>query len=248
MLQWITGYLISLVRYPSGVHNTGFFQKNVPPNAPDWIETHRWGIEVKKDYVVASVLQTLEWLAGIGTIEFHILPLQPPDYKKPSYLVFDFDPPESMGFTELLSFSQLFHHHLQSEGIQSFLKTSGKKGVHLLCPANHLHVTSGFNYVRDLTQSFLTSHPGLVTTELRKIKRGNRLFIDIYRNHPGQTIVAPLSVRATPEATVSMPLDWTILRNIKSPADFTLLSVTKMLDKKNWRPWRNFPNQKTRPV
>jgi len=240
MMQWINGQLLSLVRFPNGLNSPGFFQKNAPANAPKWIKTKRWGIEVKKDYMVADSTHTLEWLAGIGTIEFHILGLRPPDYKKHSLLFFDLDPPASMQFSEVLSFSQLFHEHLQSEGLKTFIKTSGKNGVHLICPVSKKQIAPDFDYAMGITQSFLSKNPGLATTELRKIKRGQRLFIDVYRNHPGQTLVAPLSLRATPTASVSMPLDWSELNTVESPAEFNLSSVLKLLSGKKWKPWKNF--------
>lgn len=248
MIRWIYGHLLTLVRFPNGISNPGFFQKNAPSNTPHWIQTKHWGIKIKKDYVVATTTQTLAWLASMGTVEFHIMGLSPPQYKKHTLLFFDLDPPGSMDFQEVLSFSELFHEHLKSEDLNAYIKTSGKNGIHLICPLIKNRVRLNFEDVRALTQSFLLKHPGLATTELRKGRRGQRLFIDIYRNHPGQTLVAPLSLRATPLATVSMPLEWGQLKEVKSPTDFNLSTVLNLMANKKWQPWKNFPKWKSNPA
>lgn len=225
ILASIKGRPLSVVRYPDGIQGEHFFQKNLPDWAPDWLEHVTLG-EEKKNYVIATEDASLAWLANMACIELHQMHSRAPHFDKPDYIVYDFDPPENFKFPQVAELALEFKEHLEGLGYHPFLKTTGRKGLHILTP---VEPKWGFHEVfeaaRAAAQPFVEAHPTSLTLQIKKDRREGKVLLDIYRNRQSQTIIAAYSARGLPGATVSTPLHWEELPSLETPAVFHLNSV-----------------------
>ena len=225
ILAHVKGRPLSLVRYPDGITGESFFQKNRPKWAPDWLEHAMLG-EHKKDYVIATEDASLAWLANLGGIELHQMHSRAPDFDKPDYLVYDLDPPDDMKFPDVAALALEFKEHLEKFGYHPFLKTTGRKGLHILTPLEPKWAFhEAFEAARAVAQPFVESHPSSLTLQIKKEHRKGKVLLDIYRNRQSQTIIAPYSLRGLPGAPVSTPLQWDELKSLQSPKVFNLHTV-----------------------
>lgn len=225
ILSHIKGRPLSLVRFPDGIDGGMFFQKNRPEWAPQWIESIALGTEEKKDYVLATEEASLVWLANLACIELHQMHSRAPHYDKPDYMVFDFDPPDDFGFPNVAKLAIEFRQHLESFGYHAFVKTTGRKGLHVVAP---LHQRWSFDEVFEaaklVAQPFVDKN-GEMTLHIKKESRKGRVLLDIYRNRQSQTIVSSYSARGLPGATVSMPLRWDDLASLKDLREWNIRTV-----------------------
>jgi DNA ligase D-like protein (predicted ligase)/DNA ligase D-like protein (predicted polymerase)/DNA ligase D-like protein (predicted 3'-phosphoesterase) len=236
ILAHVKGRPLSLVRYPDGIGGESFFQKNRPDWAPDWIDHVALG-EEKKDYVIATEEASLVWLANLACIELHQMHSRAPHFDKPDYIVYDFDPPENFKFPEVAELALEFKEHLESFGYHPFVKTTGRKGLHVVAPIEpKWDFHKAFEAAKAVAQPFVDSHPSLLTLQIKKEHRKGKVLLDIYRNRQSQTIVSAYSVRGLPGAPVSTPLHWEELGSIESPKAFDLRSVPQRVIQ-NGDPW-----------
>src|SRR5881296_973703 len=225
ILAQVKGRPLSLVRYPDGIGGESFFQKNRPDWAPDWIEYVTLG-EEKKDYVIATEEASLVWLANLACIELHQMHSRAPHFDKPDYIVYDLDPPEDFRFPQVAQLALEFKEHLESFGYHPFVKTTGRKGLHVLAPIEpKWEFHEAFEAAKAVAQPFVDSHPSSMTLQIKKEHRKGRVLLDIYRNRQSQTIVAAYSVRGLPGAPVSTPLQWEDLASLESSKAFDLTNV-----------------------
>lgn len=236
ILAHVKGRPLSLVRYPDGIGGESFFQKNRPDWAPDWLEHVTLGDE-KKDYVIATEEASLVWLANLACIELHQMHSRAPHFDKPDYIAYDFDPPEDFKFPSVAELVMEFKEHLESFGYHPFVKTTGRKGLHVLTPIEpKWEFQKVFEAAKALAQPFVDSHASSLTLQIKKEHRKGKVLLDIYRNRQSQTIVAAYSVRGLPGAPVSTPLHWEELTSLKSPKVFDLESVPQRV-LQNGDPW-----------
>ncbi|HEY5767463.1 MAG TPA: non-homologous end-joining DNA ligase [Candidatus Udaeobacter sp.] len=236
ILAHVKGRPLSLVRYPDGIGGESFFQKNRPEWAPDWIEYVTLGEEAK-DYTIATEEASLAWLANLACIELHQMHSRAPHFDKPDYIVYDFDPPENFTFPQVAELALEFKEHLESFGYHPFVKTTGRKGLHVLTPIEpKWDFQKAFETAKALALPFVESHPSALTLQIKKEHRKGKVLLDIYRNRQSQTIVAAYSVRGLPGAPVSTPLQWDELGSIESPKIFDLHNVPERVTQ-NGDPW-----------
>jgi bifunctional non-homologous end joining protein LigD len=236
ILAHVKGRPLSLVRYPDGINGESFFQKNRPTWAPDWLEHVTLG-EEKKDYVIATEDASLAWLANLACIELHQMHSRAPHFDKPDYIVYDLDPPETFKFRDVANIALEFKKHLESFGYHPFVKTTGRKGLHILTPIEpKWGFDQAFEAAKAVAQPFVDSHPSSLTLQIKKEHRKGRVLLDIYRNRPSQTIVSAYSVRGLPGAPVSTPLPWEELASVETPKVFDLRAVPKRVTE-NGDPW-----------
>ena len=234
ILAHIKGRPLSFVRFPDGIDGESFFQKNRPRYCPDWIDHEKLGDEAAEgkriDYLLAADEASMVWFANHACIELHHIHARRPHFDKPDYVVFDLDPPEGYPFADVVALSFELKEYLEGHGYHCFVKTTGRKGVHVVVP---LEPRYGFDEVFDmaktLAQPFVRSRKTTTTLEIRKDKRPDKVLIDVYRNRPSQTIVAPYSVRGSAGAPVSMPLTWERLEVLENPRDFNVHTVPEAL-------------------
>ncbi|HKS38949.1 MAG TPA: non-homologous end-joining DNA ligase [Verrucomicrobiae bacterium] len=236
ILAHVKGRPLSLVRYPDGIGGESFFQKNRPEWAPDWIEHVTLG-EEKKDYVIATEDASLVWLANLACIELHQMHSRAPHFDKPDYIVFDLDPPEDFKFTQVAELALKFKEHLESFGYHPFVRTTGRKGLHVLAPIEpKWEFHKAFDAAKAVAQPFVDSHSSWLTLQIKKEHRKGKVLLDIYRNRSSQTIVAAYSVRGLPGAPVSTPLSWDEVSSLESPKVFDLHNVPQRVTQ-NGDPW-----------
>jgi DNA ligase D-like protein (predicted ligase)/DNA ligase D-like protein (predicted polymerase)/DNA ligase D-like protein (predicted 3'-phosphoesterase) len=236
ILAQVRGRPLSLVRYPDGITGESFFQKNRPDWAPAWIEHVTLG-EEKKDYVIATEEASLVWLANLACIELHQMHSRAPHFDKPDYVVYDLDPPENFKFTHVAELALEFKEHLESFGYRSFVKTTGRKGLHVLAPIEpKWEFEKAFEAAKAVAQPFVDSHASSMTLHIKKEYRKGKVLLDIYRNRQSQTIVAAYSVRGLPGAPVSTPLNWEELKSLENPKVFNLHNVPQRVTESG-DPW-----------
>jgi DNA ligase D-like protein (predicted ligase)/DNA ligase D-like protein (predicted polymerase)/DNA ligase D-like protein (predicted 3'-phosphoesterase) len=236
ILAHLKGRALSVVRYPDGITGESFFQKNKPAWAPEWIEHVTLG-EEKKDYVIATEEASLAWLANLACIELHQMHSRAPHFDKPDYIVYDFDPPEKFAFPEVAELAVEFKEHLEGYGYHPFVKTTGRKGLHVLTPIEpKWEFGRVFEAAKVVAQLFVESHASSMTLQIKKEHRGGKVLLDIYRNRQSQTIVAAYSVRGLPGAPVSTPLQWEELESVKNPKTLALRGVPQRVVERG-DPW-----------
>lgn len=233
MLPYVKKRPISMQRFPNGINDESFYQKDAPDYFPSWISR----ISIAKqenghvNYVIIDNAATLVYLANQVCIVIHIWLSKVDKLEIPDRMIFDLDP-SGTNFSEIRKAALMFHDFLSKIGLESFPMTTGSRGIHVVVPIKRQHT---FDWVRSCAQTigsvFVNKYPSMFTLEIRKEKRGNRIFIDTLRNAFGQTGVAPYSVRATPHASVATPLYWHEVANARLKPDlYTIKNIFKRLE------------------
>ena len=178
ILAHARGRPLSLVRYPDGIGGESFFQKNRPGWAPDWIEHVTLG-EEEKDYVIATEEASLVWLANLACIELHQMHSRAPHFDKPDYVAYDFDPPERYLFARVAEHALEFKEHLESFGYHPFVKTTGRKGLHVLTPIEpRWSFQEAFEAAKAVAQPFVEAHGSALTLQIKKEYRAGKVLLD----------------------------------------------------------------------
>lgn len=237
----LRGRPLTVKRYPDGIEAPSFFQKDTPSYAPPWVRTVKLRAEsARRDvrYTVCTSKRTLLWLGNQASIELHPWLARTDRLDRPDHLVLDLDPPEGEGgFARAVEIAFMVREVLEELGLDSAVKTSGAKGLHVAVPLVRRHSWSEVRAAaRRVAEQVETSSPEATTTDIRKANRAGRLFLDTGRNAPGAHVVAPYSPRARPGAPVSFPVPWEDLRSIE-PGSFTILTAPPILDREGdlWR-------------
>jgi len=223
ILSHIKGRPLTLVRFPDGIYGEMFYQKNRPKWAPQWIEYEKLGSETEKDYMIATEEASLVWLANLACLELHQMHSRRPHYDKADYMVFDLDPPEGYSFERVVKIALNLKDHIESYGYHTFAKTTGGKGIHIVCPVEtkwDFHAV--FEAAQDIAKPFVDVHGKNTTLHIRKESRKGRVLIDIYRIRQGQSIISPYSVRGRSGAPVSMPLHWEQMAVLQDPKEYNI--------------------------
>ena len=238
MLGFLAERIVVLNRFPDGVEEKGFYEKDSPWGPPSWVETFARFSETSGreiNYIVCNNLDTLLWLANLAALEMHIALSQIESYEKPDQLLFDLDPEPPAGFDEAVEVAFTLKENLDSLGFKSYIKTSGKKGLHVLLP---LFGDYNFSQTREFVHQFgkyVGRDSDLVVSELSQSKDPGKVFVDYLQNSAGRTMICPYSLRATPQATVSTPVEWDELKGL-NPEELNVFTVKER--KKN--PWAGF--------
>jgi DNA ligase D-like protein (predicted ligase)/DNA ligase D-like protein (predicted polymerase)/DNA ligase D-like protein (predicted 3'-phosphoesterase) len=244
ILAHLKGRPLSVIRFPDGIAGESFFQKDRPKWAPEWIEHIILG-EEQKDYVLASEEATLVWLANLACIELHQMPVRSLHFDKPDYIVYDFDPPQGFRFQEVIALAFEFKNHLESLGYSPFVKTTGRKGLHILTPIEpKWTVDQVFNVAKLVAEAFIQTHPAAVTLQIKKEHRKGKVLLDIYRNRQSQTIIAAYSLRGSPGAPVSTPIHWEELQTLEKPGLFNLHTIPDRV-RRSGDPWETMASYAT---
>ncbi len=244
-LQSISPYLLpflkdrplTLIRFPHGVPGESFYQKSKPDKMPDFVAT---AVMDTIDYIVCNNLETLLWLGNQLALELHI-PFQTLQSMYPTEIVFDLDPPTAEHFSLAVAGALDLKNIIDYFQLQSFVKTSGGKGLQLYIPLP----TNTFTYdeVRVFTEfvcRFLCEQkPNLYTIERLKKNRHEKLYLDYVQHAEGKTIIAPYSTRGNPKGLVATPLNWDEVNENLKPEFFTIPAVIERM-KKIGNPFQTF--------
>ena len=239
ILKFLKDRPLVTTRYPNGIKQKGFYGKDAPKGTPSWVETFRKYSKTAKrnlDYIICNNLDTLLWLANLAALEIHI-PLSKKDsYEKPDVVLFDVDPEPPADIDKAIQVAKLLKEILDDLSLISYIKTSGKKGFHIVIP-----VTPKYTYkqTRDFVHQIgkkLATQNEHVVSEFSHSQDPETVYIDYGQNSAGKTMICPYSLRATKNASVSHPLAWNQLHKGLKPKQFNIFSVVEI----KTNPWEGF--------
>ena len=222
---------VTMQRFPDGIEESGFFQKNVPDHFPDWIER----IELPKEdgtvtHALVNEAAALVYLTDQGCITPHLALARKDAPRRPDRLVFDLDPSDD-DFGKVQETARAVKDVLDQRDLPAFVQTTGSRGLHIVLALDaSADVDALRPFMRGLAREVAESHPALATIEQRKSKRGDRVLIDTFRTAYAQTAVAPYAVRARPGAPVATPLRWDeALASDIGPRRYDIKSIIRRL-------------------
>jgi len=212
LLPHLKGRALTMKRYPNGVDDEFFYQKEAPKHRPEWVTTVPiWSEGNGRDinFTVVNSLPTLLWAANLADLELHTSMARARTPRRPTMMVFDLDPGPPATIIECCEVALLIRERLARGGLRCFPKTSGSKGLQLYAPLNTpvgYDGTKGF--ARDLARTMEAEHTDLVVSNMRKELRTGRVLMDWSQNDYRKTTVCVYSLRALAHPTVSTPLSW----------------------------------------
>ena len=242
MVPDLKGRPLSLVRCPQGPGEGCFYQKHIDDKFSEAIER----VTVPEStgsgiYPVANSVDAVVGLVQMGVIELHTWGSTTQDLERPDRMIFDLDPDPAVKWSEVMAAAQLTHDRLHDLGLESFLKTTGGKGLHVVVPSSRRHEWDEVKeFSRAVAESMVADEPHRFVARMSKRDRVGKIFIDFFRNMPGATAIAAYSVRARPGAPVSTPLQWDELGGRLKPQSFHAGNVARRLQGLRSDPWKAF--------
>lgn len=240
MLPFVAGRALTVERYPKGLSEKGFMQKNAPDHYPNGLIARH---EVPREgggttvYPVLRSVEDILFFANLGVIAFHVPPSRVDGRDNPDWIIWDLDPPE--GRVDLVRESaRALRDALVRFGVPAQPMTSGSKGYHLRARVGRpVDWETAVLVARGIAALAASSEPDLMTLEFRKSERGERVFVDWLRNAPYATSVAPWSLRARSGAPVATPISWEELDGL-APDEVRMPDVP---DRLGSDPWAGMP-------
>jgi bifunctional non-homologous end joining protein LigD len=212
LVPHLAGRALTMKRYPGGVDQEYFFEKNAPMHRPDWVKTAPvWSESNHRTihYILADDLATLVWIANLASIELHPSLSLAADIATPTMIVFDLDPGPPANIVQCAQVGLWVRGIFDHFGLRSFPKTSGSKGLQIYVPLNtetsYEHTKSFAHAVARLLEQ---EHPELVVADMKKAVRTNKVFVDWSQNDEHKTTISVYSLRAREHPTVSTPVSW----------------------------------------
>jgi bifunctional non-homologous end joining protein LigD len=246
MLPHVTGRPLSLVRCPEGLAGQCFYMKHYPMGVPASLAQ----VPIKEksktgNYLVVDSPQGLVALAQLGVLEVHPWNSTRDRLEHPDRFILDLDPGPEVKWAEVIETAKLIRERLQSLKLESYVKTTGGKGLHVVVPVEPvLDWDRNLALSRAIAGLIEAERPKRYTTNLSKAGREDKILIDYLRNNRGSTAVAAFSTRAKPQATVSVPVAWDELGPKLTSERFTVNTVGKYLAGQKRDPWADFFRKK----
>lgn len=212
LLPHLKKHPLTLKRYPNGVEGEFFYEKQCPRFRPKWVEV----APVKSDsqdktinYCLANDLRSLVWAANLADLELHTSLSMYPKIDQPRSIVFDLDPGAPANVVDCAQVALWVREKFDQHGLQTFIKTSGSKGLQLYAPLNTpVNYDQTKTFAKNLAEEIEREHPDRVVAKMAKALRGGKVFIDWSQNDRHKTTVSVYSLRARERPTVSTPLEW----------------------------------------
>lgn len=233
---WLLPYLedrpLVLTRYPDGIHGKSFFQKDAPNWVPDWIRTERmWSEHAQReiDYFVCDNVDTLTFLVNLGTIPLHVWSSRISNLSRPDWCILDLDP-KGAPFAHVVEIALAIKDLCDSLGWESFVKTSGSSGLHVLLPLGAQCTYEQSRSLAELIARVICARLPTIATIVRQVgKRGGKVYLDYMQNGHGRLLVSPFCVRPLPGAPVSVTLRWDEVNERLRLADHTIATMLPRL-------------------
>src|SRR5438270_1787113 len=231
---------LTMKRYPGGVNEEFFFEKNAPKHRPEWIKTApiwSYGNNRNVNYILANDLATLVWVANLASLELHPSLSLAKDIDCPTMMVFDLDPGPPADMVQCAQVGVWLRTIFEHLGLRSFPKTSGSKGLQIYVP---LHTPTNYNktkpFAHALARLLEEEHPELVVSDMKKALRTGKVLVDWSQNDEHKTTVSIYSLRARERPTVSTPVTWEEVERVLTKKDPNLVvfeadDVLKRADK-----------------
>src|SRR4051794_19724271 len=212
LVPHLSGKPLTLKRYPNGVAEQPFFEKNATKYRPEWVKTAPIWSEGNKrnvNYILCNDLATLVWVANLASIELHPSLALATDITCPRSIVFDLDPGPPANIVQCCQVALWLRAIFEHFGLQSFPKTSGSKGMQIYVPLNtKTSYDETKPFANALARVLENDHRDLVVSEMKKAIRTNKIFVDWSQNDEHKTTVSVYALRARERPTVSTPITW----------------------------------------
>jgi bifunctional non-homologous end joining protein LigD len=190
------------------------------------------------EYLAVDNIEGVIALAQMGVVEIHTWNSTTQDIERPNRLVWDFDPGPQTAWPDIVKAAKAIRELLQTLGLQSWLKTTGGRGLHVVAPiAPHRDWSECLDFARAVASALARTDPALYTIAFAKHGREAKILIDYLRNNRTNTSVCAYSARARENATVSMPIDWKQLTSTLKPEQFTVENTGR---RARIDPWRDY--------
>lgn len=217
LLPHLSGRPVTFTRWPDGVEGQAFFEKNTARHAPDWVRrvtVPSPGSTRDRETLEMVLLETvadLAWAANLAALELHVPQWQVGSRLQPALpdlLVLDLDPGTNAGIRECCAVAERLRERLVDDGLDPVVKTSGSKGMQVYAPIRVTDREHPSRYARHLAQALSAETPDQVVWRMEKVLRPGKVLVDWSQNNTAKTTVAPYSLRARPDATVSTQIGW----------------------------------------
>lgn len=228
---------LSLNRFPNGIEEQSFYQKDAGDHIPDWIKTTQVYSESNDkyiDYIYCNDKATLAYLNNLGCIDLNPWNSSLPDLEHPDYLVLDLDPSSKNTFDEVIETALQVNEVLKTIKVKGYCKTSGSTGIHIYIPmGSHYDFDQVKDFAHILMKQVNERLPKITTLERSLQKRDNKkIYLDYLQNRTGQTLASAYSLRPKQGASVSMPLNWDELKPGLRPTDFNINNALDRIKEK----------------
>jgi bifunctional non-homologous end joining protein LigD len=211
LLPYLRDRLLVLTRFPDGIEGKSFFQKDAPSFAPGWVRLERvWSESAQReiDYFVAGDVESLLYVANLGTIPLHVWGSRITDLAHPDWCILDLDP-KGAPFLHVVQVARGIHELADEIGLPAYVKTSGSTGLHVLVPLGGLCTFDQCKQLGELLARVVAGRlPEIATTIRLPNDRGGRVYVDFLQNGHGKLLAAPFTARPVPGALCSAPLLW----------------------------------------
>jgi bifunctional non-homologous end joining protein LigD len=242
--DWVVPHVVdrplTLLHCPDGLNAPCRFLRHAKAWGPTALERVKIREKTKVgEYLVARSLAGVVALAQMGIVEIHTWNSTAENVECPNRLVWDLDPGPAVTWAQVIATARLLRGTLETLGLQSWVKTTGGRGLHVVVPiAPRLDWAACLAFARDVAEALVRADPARHTIAFAKAGRERQILIDYLRNNRTNTSVAAFSPRAKPGAPVSMPLDWSELAG--GPGRFTLITVPRRLQRLRRDPWAGY--------